>query len=69
MTGQQVAITQLVGYAMSGAFCYACLHLVMQTKTLIYVNITFALSIVCKIVALVFAAILKNRNWGECYIS
>lgn len=34
-----------------------------------YVNITFALSLISKVVGLVFAAILKNRNWGECYIS
>ncbi|CAD8127884.1 unnamed protein product [Paramecium sonneborni] len=68
-TGQQVAISQLISYILNGVFSYACLHLVSQSKTIFFVNFTVILTLISKIIALVFAAILKNRNWGECYIT
>ncbi|KAM3129630.1 hypothetical protein pb186bvf_018241 [Paramecium bursaria] len=71
--GGQVAfkltITSIFAYLIQLIYSLNCLYLILKQKRLICTQILVFLSVSLKVIAIVMTFMVKDRNWGECYIT
>ena len=67
--GYEVTITQTISYLLQLIFSLICLRILTTECSLAVIIVVMVFTILGKLTAITFTYLLKDRNWGECYLS